>query len=107
MAEVLQLQPVVVAYDVPYADRLSALELGELPGVEEMLPLVSLRLQIANELVLPETAKPDQVATELNEDGTVTIRATFDNPKGLLRPGLRVQVLSELDDEAVTKLEIE
>lgn len=107
LAEVLQLQPVVVAYDVPYADRLSALELGELPGVEEMLPLVSLRLQIANELVLPETAKPDQVATELNEDGTVTIRATFDNPKGLLRPGLRVQVLSELDDEAVTKLEIE
>ncbi len=107
LAEILQLQPVVVAYDVPYADRLSALQQGELLGTEEMLPLVTLRLQIANDFVLPETAKPNQVAAKLNEDGTVTIRAPFDNPKGLLRPGLRVQVLSELDEEATEILKPE
>ncbi len=107
LAEILQLQPVIVAYNVPYADRLSALQQGELAAPEEMLPLVNLRLQIANGLVLPETAKPDQVAPELNEDGTVTIRAHFDNPRGLLRPGLRVQVLSELDEDATGNLKPE
>ena len=104
LAEILQLQPVVVAYDVPYAERLSALELDELSKLEEMLPLMKLRLQIANEIVLPETSKPEQVAAELNEAGAVTIRATFDNPKGLLRPGLRVQVLAELDEDATANL---
>ncbi len=107
LAEILQLQPVVVAYEVPYAERLSALQLDELARVEEMLPLVTLRLEIANEIVLPETAKPDQVTAELNEAGMVTIRATFDNPKGLLRPGLRVKVLSELDEDAIGNLKLE
>ncbi len=107
LAEILQLQPVVVAYAVPYAERLSALELDELSQLEEMLPLVSLRLQIANDIVLPETAKPEQVAAELNEAGAVTIRATFDNPKGLLRPGLRVQVLSDLDEDVTGNMTTE
>ncbi len=107
LAEILQLQPVVVAYDVPYAERLSALQLDELVRVEEMLPLTTLRLEIANDVILPETAKPDHVTAELNEDGTVTVRATFDNPKGLLRPGLRVKVLSELDEEAIGNLKLE
>lgn len=107
LAEILQLQPVVVAYDVPYAQRLSTLELDELSRLEEMLPLVTLRLQIADEVVLPETSKPEHVTAELNEDGSITIRATFDNPKRLLRPGLRVQVLSEPDEDATGTLRSE
>ena len=107
LADIQQTDRVVVAYDVPYAERLTAFGLAELEHFEDMLSLVTLRLEIAGQVVLPETAKPEHVTTGLNDAGAITICAIFDNPKRLLRPGLRVQVLSELDEEAVQALAAE
>jgi membrane fusion protein (multidrug efflux system) len=101
LAEIIALDPVVVAYRAPYADRLAALEATGAETVSELLAGVRLTLRLPGDRLYGVASTPHAASAEIDaETGAVTVWARFPNPDALLRPGMFVEVLSEIDAEA-------
>lgn len=103
LARIVQLDPIFVAYEEPYATQLEMLAAvapdGIAPNWEDLLQVLRIRLRITDGFVYPVTSTPSRVGSTVNpETGRITIWAEFANPDHLLRPGMRVTVTSELDD---------
>ncbi|MEM8876672.1 MAG: efflux RND transporter periplasmic adaptor subunit [Pseudomonadota bacterium] len=97
LGEVLALDPVVVAYRAPYADRLATLEQTNVDSVDALLRNIRISLTLPGGRPYPETATPHVAeATVDPATGTITIRARIANPDLLLRPGMAVTVHSEV-----------
>ncbi|MEM6974118.1 MAG: efflux RND transporter periplasmic adaptor subunit [Pseudomonadota bacterium] len=97
LATIAVLDPVVVAYPIPYADRLRSLADSGAATVEALLARVTLSLILPGDRRFGATATPDRASPIVDAaNGTVTVRATFENPDRLLRPGMAVTVLSEI-----------
>ncbi|MEO0624460.1 MAG: efflux RND transporter periplasmic adaptor subunit [Pseudomonadota bacterium] len=97
LGEIVAIDPVVIAYRVPYATRLATMTEA---GVETLDALFE-RLEIA--VVLPGGAeypirgRPDHASALVDPaDGTVTVRAQLANPDALLRPGMTITVRSRV-----------
>lgn len=97
LAEIVSLDPVLVAYETPYADRLASLEATGAETVDALLASITLTLRLPDGTTYGETATPHAASAEVDrETGAVTVWAQFPNPDALLRPGMAVEVLSDL-----------
>jgi membrane fusion protein (multidrug efflux system) len=97
LATIITLDPAVVAYRAPYAERLASLEATGSQTVAELLERVRVKLRLPGDRIYPGEARPHAASPEVDaETGTVTVWAQFPNPDALLRPGMAVMVLSEI-----------
>lgn len=100
LATVVQLDPALVAYSVPYSDRLATLAAsGEAGGdVEALLARIALSVSIPG-VAGERCARPSFAGATVDEaSGALTIWSEVANPDHLLRPGLRVEVTSVLGE---------
>jgi membrane fusion protein (multidrug efflux system) len=97
LAEIVQLDEVLVAYRVPYETRLEALESGGYPTLEALLERIALTIQAEGLSGQTWTGKPLAASARIDpRDGSVTVWAVVANPGLILRPGMKVSVLSEV-----------
>jgi membrane fusion protein (multidrug efflux system) len=97
LASIVQLDPAIVAYEVPYVLRLDAMEKSGAASLEALFELVTLRLVLPGDRLYPDAARPSFASAEVDPaTGAVTIWAEVANPEGVLRPGMSVRVLSEI-----------
>lgn len=97
LAEIVALDPVMVAYRAPYADRLAALAETGAGTVAELLAGVRVSLRLPGGETYGTIATPHAASADIDpESGTVTVWVRFPNPDAILRPGMAVDVLSEV-----------
>ncbi|MAS42721.1 MAG: efflux transporter periplasmic adaptor subunit [Rhodobacteraceae bacterium] len=102
LAEIVALDPVIVAYEVPYDERLAMLaEAGE-DDMEAIYARITLTVRASGGALVAGPARPAYAEAAVDPDtGMLTVRASISNPRELFRPGMRVQVTSSLDPEPV------
>jgi RND family efflux transporter MFP subunit len=106
LAAIVQLDPVFVAYQVPYAVRLQSIERSGAASLEALFERISLQLMLTDGQTYTHGAKPDFASAVVDpQTDTINIWARVANPDGLLRPGMRVRVLSSIEGitESVAK----
>lgn len=95
LAEIVTLDPVLVAYHVPYASRLAALKEAGVETVDALLASRSVTVRLPDGQVFDGAATPHAASAEVDaEAGAVTVWARFSNPDAILRPGMAVEVVS-------------
>ena len=98
LAEIVALDPVIVAYEVPYDERLATLKAAGEDDLDAIYPRMSLIVRAAGGALVAGPLRPGYTEATVDPDtGMVTVRATLPNPRELFRPGMRVQVASTLD----------
>lgn len=97
LGHIVTLDPVVIAYRVPYATRLATLSEAEAPTLDALFKRIEITITLPGGRPYPHTAQPDYASAEVDpSDGTVTVRAEMANPGGILRPGMAVTVFSHI-----------
>lgn len=97
LGEIVQIDPILVAYRVPYEDRQRALAKAETTAPREMFERIRLSLVLPSGGTYAHAGKPMFESAEIDrETGMLTTWAEFPNPDGILVPGLNVKVLSEI-----------
>ncbi len=100
LASIVQLDKVRLSYQVPYVARIEQLNIKELLFPDSLLSRVVLTVKVTNTWFHEETTRPMNVSNRVDyASGTITIWAELPNPKVLLRPGMRVTVLSRVLSE--------
>lgn len=95
LAEIVQLDPVLVAYRVPYAERMGALAAAGADDVQTMFEQIALALELPDGEHYPHPGTPRFESAQIDPaTGTLTTWAVFPNPDGVLVPGLDVRVVS-------------
>lgn len=95
LANIVVIDPALVAYRVSYSERLEALDLAKAETVDDLLRDIRLRLRLPGARDYPAEVTPHAASAEVDElTGSVTVWAYFPNPDALLRPGMAVTVLS-------------
>jgi membrane fusion protein (multidrug efflux system) len=103
LASIVALDPVIVAYRAPYADRLAALRTSRAGTVAELLSRIRVKLRLSETETLPTESTPFAASPVIDPtDGTVTVWAKFLNPDAILRPGMKVRVLSTIGPAKVS-----
>lgn len=98
LARITRLDEVIVAYGVPYDVRLQTLEETGAETIEALFEAITLSIVLPGGRLYGETAKPMAADPVVDpETGALTIYAVVANPKRLLRPGMRVEVLVTID----------
>ncbi|XWN33590.1 MAG: efflux RND transporter periplasmic adaptor subunit [Devosia sp.] len=97
LARIVALDPVLVAYQVPYEARLETLRRAGAQTVAELHERVSLIIQLPGGAAYNEPTRPSFASAEVDPaTGAVTVWAEIANPDTLLRPGMAVTVLSKV-----------
>jgi membrane fusion protein (multidrug efflux system) len=92
LAQIVQLDPIRLIYEIPYAERITALRLEDLTNIEESLQTIRLRIEISPERMYSDLAKPSFMSSDVDPGtGRVMIWAQVKNPGHVLRPGLQVR----------------
>lgn len=98
LARIVLLDPVLVAYQVPYSVRLSVMRASGAASFEALFERITLRLRLPGGMDFPAASRPAFAdATVAPATGALTVRAEFANPDDVLRPGMAVEVLSTID----------
>jgi membrane fusion protein (multidrug efflux system) len=93
LATIVQLDPVRIAYDIPYPDRLVELGISDLTTIRTYADTVDLIVKLTPEWEHPEIAEPTFLSSDVNpETRSLTAWAVVANPTRTLRPGMDVQV---------------
>ncbi|SFI28348.1 efflux RND transporter periplasmic adaptor subunit [Albimonas pacifica] len=101
LAEIVQLDPLIVAYQVPYDDRLAALRRAGASDLATLFSRLALEVRTAGGALSAGPLRPEHAdATVDPATGMLTVRARLPNPDELFRPGMRVEVVSTLAPEA-------
>jgi membrane fusion protein (multidrug efflux system) len=99
LGEIIQLDPVLVSYRVPYTTRLETIDKTGAASIEAMFERIALELQVPGGMTYAHQADPQFASATLDpDDGTINVWASVPNPDGLLRPGLGVIVHSSIID---------
>ena len=99
LAAIVSLDPVLVAYAVPYAARLDTLRQAGANTVSELHNQISLTIELPGGAAYAETTRPSFASAEVDPTtGAVTVWAEVANPDTLLRPGMAVTVRSALGE---------
>ena len=97
LARVITTDPIRVKYDVPYEARQKAMRMTGAQSVSQMLQRVRLAIIEPTGAVHPHEGKVAFESAIIDpETGMLATWATVPNPKGTLRPGLRVKVKSRI-----------
>ena len=93
----MQLDPVRLSYQVPYAQRIDELDLEDLRFPDSLLSRITLTIRVTEDWTYPLTTRPTHVSADLDPDsGAITLWAEVPNPQGQLRPGMAVTVLAKV-----------
>ena len=97
LGEIVQIDPALIAYRVPYAVRLESMERTGAETIEALFAHIRLTVVLPGGQSYPEEAKPGFASASIDpSDGTLTVWATIANPNAILRPGMAVTVLSDI-----------
>lgn len=97
LAEIVRMDPALIAYQVPYAARLAALAASGASNLEALFQRVRLTVLMPDGSAYGHTARPDFASASVDpETGALTVWAWVANPDALLRPGLAVTVVSDI-----------
>lgn len=98
LAIIVTLDPVLVAYDVPYAARLATLRRAGVTAVAELHDRIAISIELPGGTMYDQTTRPGFASAGVDPTtGVVTVWAEIDNPDTLLRPGMAVTVLSTVE----------
>jgi membrane fusion protein (multidrug efflux system) len=93
---ILNLDPVRLAYDVPYSERLRQIARTGATDAQDLLSSVRLRIATTEGQVLKNGIIPHATAVQVDpEMETIRVLATVDNADQVLRPGMDVRVFSD------------
>lgn len=97
LGEIVSLDPLLVAYSVPHATRLAALQAAGAADPNALFAQLTLTLELPSGQLYPHAGRPvfESVAADTGS-GALTTWAEFPNPDGVLVPGLTVRVRSTL-----------
>jgi membrane fusion protein (multidrug efflux system) len=99
LAEMAQLDPILVSFDVPYNERERALDKAGTTNAEELFQRDTLSLELPSGRIYERTGKPEYQGSQIDQStGMLTIWGEFSNPDAVLLPGLKVHVISRLGD---------
>jgi membrane fusion protein, multidrug efflux system len=97
LAEIAQLDPILVSFGVPYDERERATDKAGTSNAEEMFQKVTLSLELPSGRVYDHSGKPEYQGGEIDQStGMLTVWAEFPNPDQVLLPRLKVHVVSRL-----------
>ena len=101
LATIVPMNPVHVAYQVPYAVRLDTMARTGAETLDELFGRLEVTAVIGDGLDYGHPGQPRLASTGVDPDtGALTVWAVFANPDGLLRPGMAVRVVSRVVDGA-------
>jgi membrane fusion protein (multidrug efflux system) len=104
LATIVQLDPVRIAYDIPYPDRLVELGISDLTTIRTYADTVDLIVKLTPDWEHPEIAEPTFLSSDVNpETRSLTAWAVVANPTRTLRPGMDVQVQPVAAENATPK----
>lgn len=104
LATIVQLDPVRIAYEIPYPDRLVELGITDLTTIETYADTVDLIVKLTPAWEHPEIAEPTFLSSDVNpETRSLTAWAVVANPTRTLRPGMEVQVQPLAAENAIPK----
>ncbi|MEM6847977.1 MAG: efflux RND transporter periplasmic adaptor subunit, partial [Pseudomonadota bacterium] len=99
LAAIVALDPVLVAYAVPYAARLDTLRQAGANTVSELHDKITLTIELPGGSTYAQTTRPSFASAQVDPTtGAVTVWAEVANPDTLLRPGMAVTVRSALGE---------
>ncbi|MEO1492332.1 MAG: efflux RND transporter periplasmic adaptor subunit [Pseudomonadota bacterium] len=97
LARIVALDPVMVAYKVPYGTRLATMSARGADTVDALFDRIEITLTLPGGAPYPYRAKPDHTSAEVDPtDGTITVRTPIKNPGAVLRPGMAITVASRI-----------
>ena len=99
LAEIAQLDPILVSFYVPYVERQRAFDKAGTSAVSELFQRSALSLELPSGRIYEYSGKPGYGGGEIDQTtGMMTLWAEFSNPNSVLVPGLKVRVISRLTD---------
>lgn len=97
LGEIVQTDPVLVAYRVSYADRQKGLAASGQSSVAKLYKFVQLSLEMHSGATYQQTGRALFESSELDPaTGMLTVWGEFPNPSGTLIPGMKVTVVSKI-----------
>jgi membrane fusion protein, multidrug efflux system len=99
LAEIAQLDPVLVSFSVPYAERQQAFEKAGTSVVAEVFQRSKLSLELPSGRTYEHAGKVEHSVAVIDQaTDMLTLWAAFPNPNNVLIPGLKVRVVFRLTD---------
>jgi membrane fusion protein, multidrug efflux system len=99
LAEIAQLDPILVSFNVPYVERQRAFDKAGTSTVSELFQRSTLSLELPSGRIYEHSGKPEYSGGEIDQStGMMTLWAEFSNPGNVLVPGLKVHVISRFID---------
>lgn len=104
LATIVQLDPVRIAYDIPFPDRLVELGITDLTTIDAYAETVDLVVKLTPDWQHPELAEPTFLSADVDpETKSLTAWAIVANPTRTLRPGMEVQIEPLAAENATSK----
>ena len=101
LAEIAQLDPMLVFFHVPYVEWQQALDKAGTSDADELFEGSTLSLELPSERIYELSGKLESHGEQIDQSTDVmTVWAVFPNPHNVLVPGLKVRVISHLADQA-------
>jgi membrane fusion protein, multidrug efflux system len=101
LAEIAQLDPILVSFNVPFVERQRALDKAATSDANELFDRSTLSLELPTERIYEHSGRPEHHGGQIDPStDMMTVWAEFPNPDNVLVPGLRVRVISHLADQA-------
>jgi membrane fusion protein (multidrug efflux system) len=99
LAEIAQLDPILVRYYVSDVERERVLAKARTSAVDELFQRSTLSLELPSGRIYEYSSKPEYHGGEIDQSSRMmTLWAEFSNPNNVLIPGLKVRVISRLGD---------
>jgi membrane fusion protein, multidrug efflux system len=97
LAEIAQLDPILVSFNVPYNDRERAIDKAGTSNTKDLFQKLTLSLELPSGHAYDHPGKAEYQGGEIDQStGMLTVWAEFANPDRVLLPGLKVHVVSRL-----------
>ena len=97
LAEIAQLDPILVSFYVSYVERQRALDKAGTSAADELFHRSTLTLELPSGRIYEHFGKPEYHGGEIDQStDMMTVWAEFPNPDNVLVPGLKVHVISRL-----------
>lgn len=104
LAEIVSVDPVLVAYAVPYETRMKAMAEAEVDTVPALFEKITLTLELPDGAMYSEEGRPRFESASIDPaTGMLTTWAEFDNPNGVLVPGLPARVHASIGPPQAAK----
>ncbi len=100
LARIVKLDPVLVAYKVPYETRLATLRATGTKTLEDLFPKLSLSIKLKSGEMVAQGLTPAFASATVEEAaGALTVFTLVPNPERTLRPGMAVTVTADLQQD--------